>query len=138
MKQLNKWQSLCFMAGGGLMVLGAGAFVLMWMQPVMCWVFMLGALMFASMQLSQTYEGNSLTVGRLKRIQAIADLLFVLAAILMVDHAYGYFRPLFANVEAYLTYIYNKWVILLLVAAVLEVYTVHRLDYELSKQNIKD
>lgn len=138
MRELNRWQSILFLAGGALMVIGAGAFVMMWQRTVMCWVFLVGAVLFVTMQQMQTYEGHDSTVVRLKRIQAIAGILFVLAALLMADHAYGFFRPLFSNFEQYVTYVFNKWVILLLVAAILEVYTVHRIDHELSKKNIKE
>lgn len=120
------------------MVVGAGCFSFMWHQEAVCWVFLLGAVMFSVMQMMQTYDGNQLSVKRLKRIQSLADVLFVVSGILMADTAWGFFRPLFANVFTYFTYIYNKWVVLLLIAAVVEVYTMHRLDHELSKKNIKD
>ncbi len=120
------------------MVIGAGCFALMWQQQICCWVFILGALMFTTMQLLQSYEGSDITIKRLKRIQGLADLLFVMAGILMADHAYGFFRPLFSNPLDYMNYVFNKWVVLLLLAAILEVYTVHRLDHELSKKNIKE
>ncbi len=119
------------------MVVGAGCFVMMWQQKTVCWLFLVGALMFGTIQASQSYEGNDTAIRRLKRIQNLADLLFVFAAILMVDSAYGFFRPLFSNVIDYINYVFNKWVILLLIAAILEVYTVHRIDHELSKKNIK-
>jgi len=45
---------------------------------------------------------------------------------------------MFSNMTDYINYVFNKWVILLLIAAILEVYTVHRLDRELSKKNIKE
>ena len=120
------------------MVIGAGVFSFMLVQHVACWVFLAGALLFAFIQGMQTYEGNDLTLRRLKRIQQVADLFFVLAGLSMVDTCYGFFRPLFANVETYIATIYNKWVVALLIAAALEVYTVHRMDHELSKKNIKE
>lgn len=119
------------------MVAGAGCFSLIWQQQVVCWVFLVGAVMFATMQIGQTYEGSDISVKRLKQIQNLADLLFILAGILMADKVYGFFRPLFANVVDYTNMLYNKWVVLLLIAAVLEVYTVHRIDHQLSKKNIK-
>lgn len=120
------------------MVIGAGCFALMWQQQICCWVYLTGALMFTTMQLMQTYEGKDVTIKRLKRIQGIADLFFVFAGMLMVDHVFGFFRPLFSSSIDYVSYVFNKWVILLLIAAVMEVYTVHRLDHELSKKNIKE
>lgn len=118
------------------MVVGAGSFALMWQQQVACWVFLAGAVMFALMQILQAYEGNDITIKRLKRIQSLADILFVLSGILMADNVYGFFRPLFASITDYMNLVFNKWVILLLIAAVIEVYTVHRIDHELSKKNI--
>lgn len=138
MKQLNKTQTILFMAGGALMVIGAGLFSFLLVWPVACWVFLVGALLFAVIQGMQTYDGQDLTLRRLKRIQQVADLFFVLAGIDMVDTVYGFFRPLFSSAMTYGEMIYNKWVILLLIAAILEVYTVHRMDHELSKKNIKE
>ena len=120
------------------MVIGAGCFVFMWQQQIVCWVFLLGAFMFALMQMMQAYEGKELSIRRLKHIQSLADILFVVSGILMVDTAWGFFKSLFGNYLDYLTYVYNKWVVLLLIAAVLEVYTMHRLDHELSQKNIKE
>ena len=132
MKQLTKFQSVVFLVGGVLMVAGAGCFAFMWLQEVMCWLFLLGATLFAIMQMMQTYEGKELTIKRL------ADILFVLAGILMVDHVHQFLLPLFNDAKGggyitYLTYVYNKWVVVLLIAAILEVYTTHRLASELNK-----
>jgi hypothetical protein len=134
MKQLNKIQSIIFLVGGMLMVVGAGCFALMWKQQVVCWIYLAGALMFVTMQILQSYEGSDITIRRLKRIQNIANILFLLAGILMADNVFGFFRPLFSNVVDYINYLFNKWVVVLLVAAILEVYTVHRIDHELSKK----
>ena len=56
----------------------------------------------------------------------------------MADSAYGFFRPMFDNITDYIEIVYNKWVVLLLVAALLEVYTTHRINNELSKKNLKE
>lgn len=138
MKQQSKIQTLIFLLGGALMVIGAGCFAFMWQQQAVCWVFLVGAVLFSVMQMMQTYEGTELTVKRLKHIQSLADILFVVAGILMVDTAWGFFRPLFSNVLTYFNCVYNKWVVVLLIAAVVEVYTMHRLDHELSKKNLKE
>ena len=34
----------------------------------------------------------------------------------------------------YITYIYNKWVLTLLIAAILQLYSTHRIDSELAKE----
>ena len=51
----------------------------------------------------------------------------------MVDNAYGLLRPMFTHVVDYLAYVYNKWVVILLIAALLEIYTMHRISSELEK-----
>ena len=133
MKQLNKLQSILYAVGGALMVIGAGCFAFMWQQQAVCWLYLVGATLFCLMQSMQTYEGTDFVVRRLKRIQAVANIFFMLAGILMVDTAYMFFRPLFDSSIAYVDSLYNKWVVLLLIAALLEIYTMHRIDHEMKK-----
>ena len=135
MKQLSRIQSTLFLIGGVLMVLGAGCYAFLIGQKVVCWVYLVGALMFAWMQVSQTYDGQSTTIKRLKRIMTTADIFFVLSGLLMVDSAYQFMRYSFADVSTYFNLIYNKWVLLLLVAAILEIYTMHRIGSELKKES---
>lgn len=134
MKQLNKMQSMLFAIGGMLMVVGAGCYAFMFMQKVACWIYLLGSVLFALMQASQTYEGDNFTIKRLKRIMSLADFLFILSGMLMVDSAYQLLRDAFTDYTSYLSLVYNKWVLLLLVAAFLEMYTMHRISSELKKE----
>ena len=134
MKQLNSLQSILFMTGGALMVVGVGCYVFMFATQIVCWIALVGCILFALMQMMQTYEGRSLTIKRLKNILNLADFLFVFAGLLMVDNAYGFLRPIFGNQTDYITYVYNKWVVLLLIAAIIEVYAMHRIDHELKKE----
>ena len=134
MKQLSKLQSIVFLLGGALMVVGVGSFVLLFYQSVSCWVFLAGAILFATVQLMQSFEGDNITIKRLKKIQDLSDILFIIAGIILVDTVYGFFRDFFSSYENYVTYLYNKWVIVLFLATLLELYTVHRIDYELSKK----
>lgn len=125
------------------MVVGVGCCVFQLAPLVMCWVFLLGAVMFTLMQVMQTYNGTDITIRRLKKIQNVCDIFFILAGMILVDTMYAnaghsFFRGLFTTQEAYLTYAYNKWVLFLLIAAILEVYTVHRISHELSKKNLKE
>ncbi len=135
MRQLNKLQSTLFVIGGVLMVVGAGCYAFMFMQEVACWIYLVGAVLFAFMQVSQTYEGNNFTVKRLKRIMSLADFFFILSGMLMVDSAYQLLRDAFTDYTSYLSLIYNKWVLMLLVAAFLEMYTMHRIASELKKED---
>jgi len=134
MRELTKSQAVLFLLGGVLMVSGVGSFVFMWHQEVACWVFLAGAMLFSVLQAMQVYEGQSFVIRRLKRLMGLAQLAFVLSGILMVDTVNFFLRPLFSNQLVYIQYVYNKWVVLLLIAAILEVYTSHRISSELKKE----
>ncbi len=91
------------------------------------------------MQMRQKYEGTNLTIRRLRSIMTVGNIFFVIAALLMVENAYQFLRPVFLKngVQGditYITYIFNKWVIALLVGAVIELYTTHRISSELEKE----
>lgn len=138
MKQLSRLQSLIFLAGGLLMVVGAGLFVFSNKQ-LASWIFLVGAIAFVSMQMQQQYEGTNFVIRRLRRIMSLADICFILAALLMVENAYNFLLPLFVDhlqngLNDYIIYIMGKWVVMLLIAAILEVYTTHRISSELEKE----
>lgn len=138
MKQLSRLQSLIFLAGGLLMVVGAGLFVFSNKQ-LASWIFLVGAIAFVLMQMQQQYEGTNFVIRRLRRIMTLADICFILAALLMVENAYNFLLPLFVDhlqngLNDYIIYIMGKWVVMLLIAAILEVYTTHRISSELEKE----
>ena len=129
MRQLNKIQTLIFLVGALLMVVGAGASVLSWkLAP---YVFAVGAIAFTSMQLLQRYEGTNFVIRRLRRMMILSDFLFLLSALLMFANMGNVFG--LSQID-YITYIYNKWVLTLLVAALLQLYATHRIDRELTKE----
>lgn len=124
------------------MVIGAGCFAFGYMiYPQLTlytsWLFLLGTVAFSVMQSMQLYEGSSQVVHRLKRIQAVVDIFFVLSGISVVDTVYAFARNWFSNYETYITYFCNKWVVFLLVAALIELYTTHRISHELKKEECK-
>lgn len=121
-----------------LMVIGAGCFVSGFVQHIACWIFLAGSLLFAAMQVNQTYDGQNTTIKRLKKIMTIADIFFVLSGLLMVDSANQWLRDCFTDVITYYNVVFNKWVLLLLVAAILEMYTMHRISSELKKEEPAD
>ena len=120
------------------MVAGAGLYAFFIAQSIVCWVMLAGALAFVLMQSRQRYEGSSLTIRRLRKIMTIAGLGFIIAGLFMVEDSYMFLRPVFSNtVESYTTYVnifHHNWVILLLISAILEMYTSHRISYELKKE----
>ncbi len=115
MRKLNKIQTAIFLLGGILMAVGAGTTLLGWGSAP--YIYALGAIGFASMQMYQRYEGNNFTIRRLRRMMLLSDVLFLVAALLM-----------FANMNnilglsyiTYIEYVYNKWVVVLLIAALLQ------------------
>lgn len=141
MKQLSKTQTILFFIGGLLMVAGAGCAALLSPLPgfqpfmrVVCWLFLAGAILFACVQMMQTCLGTSFVVRRLKRIMTFADLCFVVAGLSMVEDNYQFLADFFSQRTDYLTLISRKWVALLLIGAVLEMYTQHRIGHELKKE----
>jgi len=128
MRQLNKWESALMLLGGLLMVVGSGANILLcsWAP----YAFASGALLFVAMQLRQRYEGRDFTIRRLRRIQMISDVLFLFAGLLMIANQSNF---LGIDQLSYIKYVHNNWVVVLLVAAVLQLYTGHRIANELEK-----
>ena len=129
MRKLNNNQTAIFLLGGILMAVGAGTTLLGWGSAP--YIYALGAIGFASMQMYQRYEGNNFTIRRLRRMMLLSDVLFLVAALLM-----------FANMNnilglsyiTYIEYVYNKWVVVLLIAALLQLYSIHRIGSELEKE----
>ncbi len=139
-RPLTRMQSALFVAGGVLMVAGMGCFVLIrtpqWAQTARLWAavaYLAGAVLFAVLQIMQSYRGGDFIIRRLKNIMTMADLLFVLAGVLMIDTCTEFLRQLFSNPVNYFNYLYNKWLVMLLVAVVLELYSVNRISYKLRK-----
>ena len=140
MKQLNKLQTIIMLAGAALMAAGAGMYVLGAPPEPSSVMFAAGAAAFASMQLRQTYDGRNTAIRRLRRIMDVGDVLFILSGVLMLENAFKFMLPLFVKYVdngymAYVTYIHNNWVVLLLIAAIIEIYTTHRISNELKKEN---
>ena len=114
------------LAGGLLMVAGSGASL--FLQSWAPYVFAPGALLFAAMQMRQRYEGKDFTVRRLRRMMLLSDGLFLVAALLMFANQ-GNFLGL--DYLSYIKYVHNNWIVVLLVAAVLQLYSSHRIANEL-------
>ena len=129
MKQLSNIETAILLIGGLLMVVGAGGS--MFLQSWAAYIFAPGALLFAAMQMRQSYEGNNFTIRRLRRIQLTSDVLFMLAGLLMLANQSNFFG---INLLLYIKYVHNNWIIVLLVAAILQLYASHRIANELEKE----
>lgn len=138
MKQLNKFQNIIFLLGGLLMTVGAGGYAFLICQSVSSVLFIVGAVAFASMQMMQSYDGNNIAVRRLRRIMALADVFFIIAGLLAFEENHGWIRNMLGkNGSTYITFVVmtqGKWVVILLIAAILELYTTHRISHELDKK----
>ena len=129
MKQLSNIETAILLIGGLLMVVGAGGS--MFLQSWAAYIFAPGALLFAAMQMRQSYDGNNFTIRRLRRIQLTSDVLFLLAGLLLLANQSNFFG---INLLLYIKYVHNNWIIVLLVAAILQLYASHRIANELEKE----
>lgn len=143
LRTLSQTQSTILAIGAAMMVLGVGGVVLGSMAGVTfvrvsAVLFAVGAVAFALMQMMQTYEGSSFVIRRLRRIMVIGDVCFIIAALLMIESNFHFVFPFMAKTidgyNAWVHYVYNNWVIALLIAAIIELYTTHRIASELKKQ----
>lgn len=129
MRQLSKTETILLLLGGLLMVIGSGASL--FLQSWAPYIFAPGALLFAAIQMRQTYEGSNITIRRLRRIMLISDILFLIAALMMFANQANF---LGLNFLVYIKYVHNNWIVVLLVAAILQLYTSHRIANELEKE----
>ncbi len=127
MKQLNNIQNILFQVGGILLVAGAILPMVPALSSHASMVFAIGALLFGSMQMLQRYEGNNFVIKRLRRQQLLGAILLMVTACLMIMKRYQ-LGPLRAD----------EWKIVLIVAAILELYTAFRIPYELEKEEKKN
>jgi len=119
-----------FVIGAVLMVVGAITSVLRWEGAP--WMYAVGAVAFTSMQMLQSYEGRNFTIRRLRRIMLFSDFLLLFSAMLMFVSRW----PQLGGLDwlTYVNYVHNNWVVTLLIAAILQLYTSYRIDSELAKE----
>jgi hypothetical protein len=129
MRQLSRVQNAIFLVGGLLMVIGAG--LSLFRFAVAPYIYALGAIGFASMPMLQRYDGQNFVIRRLRRIMVLSDVLFLFTAVLMFANQGN---ALGLDWIYYLNYIKNNWLVLLLLAAILQLYTTYRIDHELEKE----
>ena len=102
------------MIGAVLLLVGAMLQITRWeFSP---YLYTLGAVLFAYVQVMDGYDGKNLIVRRLRRQQILGAVLLVFAGVLM------FFTR------------HNEWILCLTVAAILELYTAFRIPTELEKE----
>lgn len=130
MKPLNKLQNITFIIGAVMMLVGAASNIFHWVAAP--WVFTVGTLAFVAMQQQQTYEGRNFVIRRLRRIMLLSDVLLLFTALLMLVSKMPWTGGL--DWLTYVSYVHNNWVVTLLIAAVLQLYTSYRIDHELQEE----
>lgn len=95
------------------------------------YLFAVGALAYVAMQMQQRYEGDNFTISRLRRIMLMSDILLIAVAALMFA---DYGNPFGLDHLTWVNYIHNNWLVVLLLAAVIQLYTVFRIDSELKQE----
>jgi len=128
MKKQNNWQILAFQLGAVLLLVGAVGTVFDWFLAP--YVYGVGAIFYTIIQMMETYDGRNLTIRRLRRIMLFSDFLLLLTAVMMFAN-YG--KLPFISQITYAQYVHNNWVVTLLLAAILQLYTTVRIDNELIK-----
>lgn len=93
----------------GALLLLAGAALMITGWTLAPYLFCVGALLFAAMQMTDWYEGQDITVKRLRRQQLIGSLMLLVTGVLMF-------------VERH-----NGWIVTLTIAAVIQLYTAFRM-----------
>jgi multisubunit Na+/H+ antiporter MnhG subunit len=112
---MNKAYQLIQVVGAVLLLLGAMLQITRWeLSP---YLYTIGAVLFAYVQIMSRYEGKNLIVRRLRHQQILGAVLLVFAGVLMFVTRH------------------NEWVVCLTVAAVLQLYTAYRIPSELEKEN---
>lgn len=111
---MRKAYTVVQVVGAVLLLVGAMFQITRWeLSP---YIYTVGAVMFAYVQVVSRYEGQNLIVRRLRRQQVLGAVLLVFAGVLMFVTRH------------------NEWVLCLSAAAVLQLYTAFRIPSELEKE----
>lgn len=148
---MNKSNGVVMLIGGLLMVISTGLLVASMLMSeydwasvaakIVPWTYIVGSATYVVAQRRDVADNGTLTLRRLYSIQLVSGICFVLAGLLMVENVYHFLRPLIvSSIDGYFTYIqfvHNNWVVLLLVGAILQMYTTHRISSEMKKIVLK-
>ncbi len=128
MKQLSTVQNVLYVAGAILMIVGAALFA--WRRLEACVVYVVGVLLFASMQLVAAYLGSNFVIKRLRRQQLFGAFCFVASAIAMAMFMWDLCRGSFMFRYVH----HNEWVLLMAIGALVQLYAAYRIPKELEKE----
>lgn len=109
------------------MVAGVAGYILFIRREAAAWSYLAGAVAFTIAQTLQAENSENMVLRRLQQLQRLSGLMLVLSGLLMVDDIYLWLLPLFNNYITFVTYVYNKWVLLMLIGALMQLYTTLRI-----------
>lgn len=114
MKENSKLDNIINIIGSILLFAGLGLqFVRFEFAP---YVYLLGAIPVAGMQLKYGYNGHNIIIRRLRRQQLIGAMLLIMTGVVM------------------LLWHRNEWIVCLSISAVLQLYTAFRIPHEIEKE----
>lgn len=123
MKELSFLQNSIFRFGALSLIAGLG---LRLFNPFLGTIFyVVGVVLFSGMQMLCRYEGDNFIIARLRRQQIMSDFIFLLSAAAMLSQKFN-FGPSWAH--------RNLWLLLLVIAVILQLYTSFRIPSELEKE----
>lgn len=118
-----------FIAGAVMMV--AGCVMSMIRLGASPYIYSIGAVAYAAMQMRQSYDGPNITIRRLRRIMIMSDVLLLFTGVMMfADRSYGFMG---LDFQVWLQYVHNNWVVTLLIAALMQLYTICRISAEMER-----
>ena len=126
MKPLNKFQTFIYQLGGIFLLIGAVMPLFDTLRIYSPYIFILGAIMFSTMQMMNKYMGKNPVIRRLCRQQIIGSLLFLVAGFAM-----------FSSLLKKGPFLADEWLIFLAMGTVFQVYTAFRIPAEINKENKK-
>ena len=110
MKEITKIDNAIAISGTVLLFLGLILqFGKLFFAP---YIYLVGAVLFAWMQVKYGYEGKNIIIRRLRRQQLMGAALLVMTGVLMI------------------VWHRNEWIVCLTISAVLELYTAFRIPQE--------
>lgn len=116
MNRLTRTQNIIYCLGGLLLLTGAIMPAFPELQFAAPFVYTLGAVMFAAMQMLARYDGKNIILRRMRRQQLIGAVLLIVAGGLM-----------FMSVLQLRPFSGDEWKLVLAIATVLQLYTSFRI-----------
>lgn len=114
MKQVTKLDNIISILGSILLFIGL---ILQFVKFVYApYIYLVGAVVVAWIELKYGYEGNNIVIRRLRKQQLIGAMLLIMTGVLMI------------------VWHRNEWVVCLTISAVLQLYTAFRIPQEEKKE----